>query len=55
MEGHRVVAVIAWARTNLVVIPYDVTRPLDISVNKLFKDLLGRNILLLAFQQTVIV
>ena len=55
MEGHKVVVVIAWAWTNLVVIPYDMTRPLDVSVKKLFKDLLGRNILLLAFQQTVIV
>ena len=38
MRGHRVVAVIDWACTDLGEIPYDVTRPLDMSVKKLFKD-----------------
>lgn len=31
-------AVIDWACTDLGEIPYDVTRPLDMSVKKLFKD-----------------
>lgn len=38
MRGHRILAVIDWACTDLGKIPYDVTRPLDVSVKKLFKD-----------------
>ena len=54
MRGHRILAVIDWACTDLGEIPYDVTRPLDVSVKKLFKDH-GRWSILLAFQQMDIV
>lgn len=52
MEGHKVAVVIAWACTNLVVIPDGLTTLLDTLVKKPFRDHLKKEYMVVIFLTT---